>query len=177
MPSYRKTARPQYRRNSELKPRMLKESFVAVPHQTVLAQDAAPREPARYVAEKVAELAGKLGLNLEGFGVRFIDASARLARVRFNEDQLPQLEVNRKILDQLATADVNLARQFIDYGLAHELVHIKQFLQSGLAGMKALPRWILEERAEKEALLLLGKSSDALDKIVQELNQKIAKTL
>lgn len=123
------------------------------------------------VEDKVKEYAEKLGLK-SPVKIKFDNSARRMARLRANSEGIT-VEINKSQLEKLEKADVSLTKEYLDYAIAHELAHAKQVETYGLKTAAAMPRWLIEEKADQEAAKVLGKTEEDIGRVVSLLNQKM----
>lgn len=113
------------------------------------------------------------------FEIKYNNSMSRLARVqmvRKNGEITTILEVNAKQYEQCYAVDPVLTQRFLDYAMAHELAHLKQYETYGFNGTKAMPRFMMEDGADKEAFRITGITEQEVDSIVKQINVKLNKS-
>jgi hypothetical protein len=123
------------------------------------------------INEKVADFAKKLNLK-NPVGLKVDNNQNRLGRVRATKDQTT-VEINMKQLEKLKALDPELTEKYLTYMLGHELAHVKQLEEYGLTGATALPRWLIEEKADKEAIRITGLSDSDINQVIAQLTAKL----
>jgi hypothetical protein len=118
----------------------------------------------------ITELSAKLELK-QPVQYTYVNTQKRLARVRAVNDRTI-VEVNKRQLDKLRTADSQLTKQFLKYAIGHELAHIKQIEKYTLTGAAKMPRSIIEYWADDESFRVTGISEREIEQVIAKLNAK-----
>jgi len=110
--------------------------------------------------------------------VEFDKKGQKLADFRYKSKKgVPEIHVNLKHLEELYEVDPKLAQEFLEYTIAHEISHIKQFEKHGpeaiAATLRAGRRFLMELDADREALKLAGTTEKRVDELTWELEEKL----
>lgn len=127
------------------------------------------------VESKSALYAKELGLKTP-FDIKYNNSMSRLARVqmiRKNGVLTTVLEVNAKQYQQCYDVDPILTQRFLDYAMGHEIAHLKQYETYGFNGSKAMPKFMMEDMADKEAFRITGITEKEVETIITEINRKL----
>jgi len=107
--------------------------------------------------------------------VKFDKRGKRLADVRFKAKRgLPEIHINIKHLMEIYEIDPKLARKFLEYGIAHEICHIKQMEKYGVEKMRRMLRFLIEHEAEQWTYELLGTTQKEIDEVTSKLREKLS---
>jgi len=121
--------------------------------------------------------AQKLGLKTP-FQIKINNSQSRLARVRATRSNgivSTVLEVNAKQYEKCHAVDPEATDKFLDYAMGHELAHLKQYEDYGFTGAGAMPKWLMEEKADREAFRLTGITEKEIESIITQINTKLNK--
>lgn len=123
--------------------------------------------------------AKKLGVQ-QPFEIKYNNSMSRLARVKATRQPHATefttiLEVNPKQYKMCYEADPILTQKFLDYAMAHELAHLKQYESYGFNDAKAMPKYLMEKKADEEAFRVSGITEKEVDSIVKEISTKLQK--
>ncbi len=139
---------------------------------------AQPYNLENFVQKQSSLYAKELGVK-QPFEIKYNSSMSRLARVRMTRKNgvvTTFLEVNPKQYKMCYEADPDLTQRFLDYAMGHELAHLKQYETYGFNGSKNMPRFMMEEGADKEAFRITGITEKEVESIITEINKKLQKT-
>jgi len=136
-----------------------------------------PSSMEQFVQKQSALYAKKLDVK-QPFEIKINNTMSRLAHVKATRaagthEVTTLLEVNEKQYNQCYAADPVLTQRFLDYAMAHEVAHLKQYEEYGFAGAKAMPTFLMEEKADAEAFRVTGITEKEVDSIVKQISTKI----